>query len=253
MSAMVDELKYLLKRNNESALTYRLKWAAWQWLYEQEGCRAIGFEVLLEGPGGRVSDLAAVGPENRIYIVEVKSSRSDLSRDDHTRRDAERIAARAAPADNAIEFTAGVLEVAASIAKKQKSDEWRTDPAYQQAEKGHKRAVGNREALSRRLGSLSTKFHDPAYLRAADCHYIMQPSGLIGSEDVPPYWGLLDGSPRVVVEAPAKQVKKVPGHALRAIARANTRDLMLAMHRFEAHGDVPKVWKKPVDALTEAS
>ena len=75
------------KRGNETSLIYDLKMAAWEWLYHEAGCRVIGLEVKLEGPGGRIVDLAAVGPQNTFYIVEVKSSRSDFSRDDHTAGD----------------------------------------------------------------------------------------------------------------------------------------------------------------------
>ena len=75
------------KRGNETGLTSDLKMAAWEWLYHEAGCRVIGLEVKLEGPGGRIVDLAAVGPQNTFYIVEVKSSRSDFSRDDHTAGD----------------------------------------------------------------------------------------------------------------------------------------------------------------------
>ena len=75
------------KRGNETALTYDLKMAAWEWLYHEADCRVIGLEVKLEGPGGRIVDLAAVGPQNTFYVVEVKSSRSDFVRDDHTAYD----------------------------------------------------------------------------------------------------------------------------------------------------------------------
>ena len=77
----------LFKRSNETKLTYSLKWAAWEWLYSVAQCRCIGFEVKLEGPGGRVVDLAGVGPDNLIYVVEVKASRADFSRDNNTPAD----------------------------------------------------------------------------------------------------------------------------------------------------------------------
>jgi hypothetical protein len=41
-------------------------------------------------------------------------------------------------------------------------------------------------------------------------------------------WGLLDETPKVLVEAPLKQVREVTAHVLRAVARANTRDMMVA-------------------------
>ena len=48
------------KRGNETGLTYDLERAAWEWLYHEAGCRFIGLEVKLEGPGGRIVDLAVV-------------------------------------------------------------------------------------------------------------------------------------------------------------------------------------------------
>ena len=224
----------LLKRGNESEVTYRLKWAAWQWLYEHARCRAIAFEVRLEGPGGRITDLVGLGPENRVYIVEVKSSRSDAARDDNTPRDASRLGAQSAGLGDAVTFTAGILEASATLARARRGNSWQDDRAYREASAGHARAVGKRNSHSRRLATFSTKFHDPAYLRAADCHYILAPAGLIKPSELPPYWGLLDERPGLVVEAPAKQVRKVPAHVLRAIARANTRDLMLARQRAES-------------------
>ena len=240
---------WLLKRASESELTYRLKWAAWQWLHEQAGCRAIAFEVRLEGPGGRITDVAGLGPGNRVYIVEVKSSRSDAARDDNTARDAQRLARRTPSLDEAVTLTAGILEAAANLAKTRQGDRWRSDPAYMQAEAGRRGALGKRETHSHRLATFSTKFHDPAYLRAADCHYIMAPAGLIRPSEVPPYWGLLDGRPGVVVEAPAKQVCRVTAHVLRAIARANTRDLMQARSRVEP----PEMSVEDIDARAEPS
>lgn len=221
----------LLKRGNESELTYRLKWAAWQWLYEQAGCRAIAFEVRLEGPGGRITDLVGLGPENRVYIVEVKSSRSDASRDDNTLRDASRLGGQGAGIDDAVSLTAGILEASAALARSRLGNSWQDDRAYRQAAAGHARLLRKRDSHSRRLASFSTKFHDPAYLRAADCHYIMAPAGLIKPPELPPFWGLLDGRPGLVAEAPPKQVQKVTAHVLRAIARANTRDLNIAFQR----------------------
>ena len=74
-----------IKRRNESDVTYALKWAAWRWLRDQAGCNAIAFEVRLEGPRGRIADVVGLGPQNRVYVVEVKASRSDAARDDNTK------------------------------------------------------------------------------------------------------------------------------------------------------------------------
>ena len=224
----------LLKRGNESQLTYSLKWAAWQWLHEYAGCRVIAFEVQLEGPGGRVSDVVGLGPENRVHIIEVKASRSDASRDDKTRPDAEKLGRKTASLDEAVDLAAGVLEAAARLARERFGDTWRNDPACAKAETDHRAALNNRGSHSRRIATLSTKFHDPAYLRAADCHYIMAPAKLLKPSTLPPFWGLLDERPALIVEAPVKQVRKATAHVLRAIARANTRDLALARNRAEA-------------------
>jgi hypothetical protein len=229
----------LLKRANESELTYRLRWAAWQWLHEFARCRAIGFEVRLEGPGGRVTDVVGLGPGNRVFIVEVKASRSDAARDDNTGEDARKLARNTSSLDGAVELTAGVLEASTRLARERFGDTWRNDPAYQQAEADHRRALNRRDSHSKRLAAFSTKFHDPAYLRAADCHYIMAPSGLIRPSGLPPYWGLLDERPGLVVEAPVKQVRRVTAHVLRAIAVANTRDLGVVRSRIEGRSAAP--------------
>ena len=80
----------------------------------------------------------------------------------------------------------------------------------------------------KRVSAMSVKFHDEAYLRTAHCHYLMAPPGLIRPSELPPYWGLLDESPAIVVEAPVKQIREATQHVLRAVARANTRDLATA-------------------------
>ncbi len=212
-----------VKRRNETDTTYALKWAAWRWLRDEVGCKAIAFEVRLEGPRGRIADVVGVGPQNRVYVVEVKSSRSDASRDDNTKRKAARLARQRAAKDDAVELTAGILEAAARYAPSlEESAEIRL------VRREHRHAVKKREAYAKRVSSLSVKFHDDAFLRTAHCHYILAPRGLLRPSELPPYWGLLDDSPAVVVEAPVKQVRESTQHVLRAIARANTRDLMTA-------------------------
>ena len=54
----------------------------------------------------------------------------------------------------------------------------------------------------------------------------MAPRGVVRRAELPPFWGLLDERPSIRVEAPRKQVPRATAHVLRAIARANTRDLM---------------------------
>ncbi len=217
-----------LRRGNETELTHALKWAAWRWLYEVASCRVIGFEVRLEGPFGRIADVVGLGPENRVFLVEVKSSRSDMQRDDHTPRDADKLAARGRPVAEAADLASEILESAKKIAKGRLGDSWRDSLAFQQALADHQRAVNRRRTHRGRLETFSTKFHDPAYLRTADYHYLMAPTGMLRPSEVPDQWGLLNMDREVVVDAPLKQVKRVTAHVLRAIARAGTRDLMTA-------------------------
>lgn len=106
------------QRRNETRQTYRLKWAAWEWLYNIVPCRCIGMEVRLEGPGGRVVDLVGVGPENTIYVVEVKASLSDFSRDDHTPEGLVALQGQARVLANRINLAQETLSQATAYARK---------------------------------------------------------------------------------------------------------------------------------------
>ncbi len=206
-----------IKRRSETDLTYELKWTAWHWLYEQAGCRVVGFEVRLEGPSGRVADVVGVDKSNRVYLVEVKASRSDLLKDDHTARDRKRLREDSVGLAEAAAFASELAGISAD-----------DHAAASLIAESRDSAVARRDAADRRLSVFSTKFNDPAYLRAADFHYIMAPHGLVWPGDLPPFWGLLNDRAEVLAEAPPKQVRRVTAHVLRAIGRANTRDLMKA-------------------------
>lgn len=91
------------------------------------------------GPWGRIVDVAAVGPGNRVYVVEVKSSRADFARDNRTDTD---VARRIALAET---------------------------PGYCSLNDDRERLARGRE----RLATISTKFHDPRFLAAANYYYIM--------------------------------------------------------------------------------
>ena len=211
------------KNGNETELTYALKWAAWKWLWEVAECRVIGYEVRLEGPFGRIADVVGLGPENRVFLIEVKSSRADLSRDDNNERTKKRLRKKAKSLDEATELTRSVLSDAKAIAATAN-----TGQAIALAEADAEAVASKSASTKKRIETLSTKFHDPAYLRCADYHYIMAPHRMIRTTEVPDQWGLLNEHSEAVVEAPLKQVKRVTQHVLRAIARANTRDLMKA-------------------------
>ncbi|MDP6667411.1 MAG: hypothetical protein QF357_08445 [Dehalococcoidia bacterium] len=219
------------RNRNETELTYTLKWAAWKWLWEVAGCRAVGFEVRLEGPFGRIADVVGLGPENRVFLVEVKSSRGDLRRDDNNERTRERLAGKAESLDREVELTERVLTEATRSSSADDDGTGGTGEngrALKTAESDARTIRQKSESTRKRIDTLSTKFHDPAYLRCADYHYIMAPHRMIRTTELPDQWGLLNEKSETVVEAPPKQVKRVTQHVLRAIARANTRDLMKA-------------------------
>ena len=199
------------KLGSESELTYRLKWAAWEWLYRQAGCRCIGFEVRLQGPWGSVVDVVGVGPGNAIYAVEVKASRSDFARDNHTDADIARLQKRA----NALSRRIALANT----------------PTYQPANNDQSRLELEQKRLRQRLATVSTKFHDPRFLSIADYHYIMAPPNIVQPETLPPAWGLLTPTPTELTPAPPKPIRKTTGtitNTLRAIARANTTAMMRA-------------------------
>ena len=229
------------KRGNETSLTYDLKMAAWEWLYHEAGCRVIGLEVKLEGPGGRIVDLAAVGPQNTFYIVEVKSSRSDFSRDDHTVGDFSELQEMERTVASRTELAKETLRQAVDYAKEADPEAWREVPALKQALADYRRVAGKEEAYRNRVTSFSTKFHNPKFMGIADFHYLIAPKGVVTRSGLPPQWGLLDETPAISLPALPKEVRKNSGivsNFLRAIARSNTTSMMrsqgLAFRRAES-------------------
>ena len=217
------------KRGNETALTYDLKMAAWEWLYREAACRVIGLEVKLEGPGGRIVDLAAVGPHNTFYIIEVKSSRSDFSRDDYTADDFTELQGREGTVAGRTALAKETLRQAMDFAKETNPEAWREVPAFKQALADYRRVSGKEEAYRNRIAAFSTKFHDPTFMRIADFHYLIAPKGVVTRSSLPPQWGLLDETSAVAFPAVDKEIRKNTGivsNFLRAIARGNTTSMM---------------------------
>ena len=199
------------KLGSESDLAYALKWEAWEWLYSEAQCRCIGFEVRLQGPWGKIVDVVGLGPGNIIYVVEVKSSRGDFARDNHTEADIDRLRLRQDALRRRIELA--------------------HSPGYRSSNGDGSRLEQEAERLRERLTTVSTKFHNSRFLAIADYHYIMAPRGVVLAEMVPPSWGLLEPGPIEIVAAPAKAIRKNTGivsNVLRAIARANTTAMMRA-------------------------
>ena len=229
------------KRGNETELTYDLKMVAWEWLYHEAGCRVIGLEVKLEGPGGRIVDLAAVGPQNVFYIIEVKSSRSDFSRGNHTTGDFSELQGRGSAVAGRTELSKETLRQAADYAKETVPEAWREVPAFKQALTDYRRVAGKEEAYRNRVSTFSMKFHDPKFMGIADFHYLIAPKGVVTRSSVPPQWGLLDETQAVILPAPTKEVRKNTGivsNFLRAIARSNTTSMMRSQGMALSGGEV---------------
>ena len=221
----------VFKRGNESRLTYSLKWAAWEWLYSVARCRCIGFEVKLEGPGGRIVDLAAVGPGNTIYVVEVKASRADFARDNYSLNDLEDLKQLNEPLLRRGRLARHTLTQATKYARDSKPEDWKSEPSYQLALSDYERLRHEEQTYRDRVSTYSIKFHDPRFLAIADYHYIMAPRGLVPAKQMPPQWGLLDQAPREIIPAQRKDVRKTPAimsNLLRAIARSSSTSMMRA-------------------------
>ena len=205
----MSDTSTFFQRGNETPLTYRLKWAAWEWLYTVVQCRCIGMEVRLEGPAGRVVDLVGVGLGNTIYLVEVKASRADFARDDHTLEELAALKAQDASWSGRIQLAQRTLTQAASYAKQIQPESWQEAFPYRQARADLQRLTKKRQSYLDRLSTYSVKFHDPKFLAIADYNYLIAPPAVIPRKRVPAQWGLLTETPDVVVTAQNRKYGKL--------------------------------------------
>ena len=163
--------------------------------------------------------MAGVNKDKELYVVEVKSSLADFRRDDNDSRDQEQLRREEEANDRMASLTREILEGA--------EDEDTAAQATLDVEMLSQRST----RLKERAGRLSTKFHDPRFMRVADYNYLMVPSKAVRRNQLPPLWGLLAPTPKphAVIEAPRVGGSR-PTHMyaaiLRAIARSNTRDMM---------------------------
>lgn len=156
------------KGGGETLLTHRLKWAAWEWLYNVGQCRSIGMEVRLEGPWGRVVDLVGVGPKNTIYVVEVKSSLADFARDNHTPEDLAALQAQAQVFARRTALAQETLDQCRVYAQEIRPEDWEEVHAYRQALSDCQRLARECKRYEARLATYSIKFHDSRFLGIAD-------------------------------------------------------------------------------------
>ena len=147
------------KLGSETSLTYDLKMASWAWLYREAGCRVIGLEVKLEGPEGRIVDLAGVGPRNTFYIIEVKSSKSDCSRDNHTMVDHSDLRGLEDRVSGRTNLAKETLRQAMDYAKQISPESWRDVPAFKQALLDYRRVSGKEESYWTRTATYLSLIH----------------------------------------------------------------------------------------------
>lgn len=146
----------------------------------------------------------AIGPGNTVYVVEVKASRSDFARDNHTKGDLAALMAQRREYIARTGLAKDTLVQTAAFAKKERPDAWREVEAYRQALAGYRRMLWKERAHKDRVASFSIKFHDDRFMGIADYHYIIAPRDVVNQRSFPPLWGLLNDTPRAVVEAPKK-------------------------------------------------
>jgi len=220
-AALADDIRLIgkpFKRDNETEETYLLKWAAWEWLYNVASCRNIGVEVRLEGPAGRVVDLAAVGPGNTVYVVEVKASRSDFARDNHTREDLAALMAQERAYTARTGLAKATLIQAATFARREFPKAWREVPAYRQGLAGYRRMLRKGQTYKDRVEAYSIKFHDDRFMAIADYHYIIAPKEIVNRRSLPARWGLLDDTPRAASMCSLEMGVRILGAKARSIA-----------------------------------
>jgi hypothetical protein len=146
-------------------------------------------EVRMEGPRGRVVDLAGIGPGNIVYVVEVKASKADFARDNHTAEDTAAMVSSGASIDKKTLLAQRILVQSTEYAQQQAPESWRRIPAFQQALSDYRKQVWKKRAYLSRLATYSTKFHDPRFLRIADYHYIIAPPGVVSPRSYLPSGG----------------------------------------------------------------
>jgi Holliday junction resolvase-like predicted endonuclease len=231
------------KRLSETAETYRLKWTAWQYLWAM-GCRHIGFEVHV---GNYIADVVGVERGKTVWVVEVKVSRSDFTKDcpplDKLTASRE---ARAHAEAMAAALTDYELRVRKAFRACCITSHWIQCPGYKWLSAQEEAARRN---TYRPPGGriFSNKFRSPMLLDYAHRFVLACPEGLVAAKELPPEWGMIHGDGAVAVK-PQKQQPTCaqPERIIADIARANALAMMTA-HGVRWNGMKP-VW--PAEALT---
>lgn len=221
----------MLKRRNESELHYRIKRAAWRWLWSR-GCRAIAFEALPDFALPARVDVLAVAPDKSTYIIEAKQSRGDFLRD--LQRGASGPHKRAL-ADLEVLWTRyeSAVEGAQALAKARRlRSHLDVEELRPFAEAHLELALRARRRLQRTDAADPGKFGLDQLARIARYRFLAAPPNVAAPEEVPDGWGLLTYDAKRQALHIAKPANPSgagePARVLAEVARVNTQDLMMA-------------------------
>ena len=107
-----------------------------------------------------IVDLAAVGPDNTICILEVKVSLADFSRDDHTPRDLSRLRDKVGALLNRLKLTERISNQAAAYAKATKPEAWQEFNTYRWALADHEKLLREQRTFQKWVAIYSINFYN---------------------------------------------------------------------------------------------
>lgn len=221
-----------------------LKQLAAAWLVSR-GCRAVGLEVPCPVARFRVDAAGYMdghGLRPRTVVVECKASRADFLRDDL------QVDALVLERDRLLERKA---EIERTLIPAHEPDLRRRDEAlFEQAAEWefersrllpYRRVLRDLARIEQRLHG-QTKFSLVARWRLADELWLLAPSGVVGTREVPPGWGLAECSAAVLRRGvqhalalgtlPLRVVHAAPEHASPEHRRARLlRNIAVALTR----------------------
>lgn len=221
----------MLRRRNESELHYRLKRAAWKWLWAR-GCRAIAFEAKPDPALPARVDVLAVAPDKATYIIEAKQSRGDFLRD--LARQASAGHARAlAHLEELWTRYERAAEGARALAAERGGSSHLAVPEFAPFAEAHLQlALKARRRLERTDAAAPGKFGLDQLGRIARYRFLAAPPQVAAPEELPPGWGLLaydEKKDELRIARPANPSGKgEPARVLAEVARVNTQDLMMS-------------------------
>lgn len=164
-----------------------LKWKAVEWLYLNRHCKFIAQELKY---GRYIFDV--VGSDGKkIYIIEAKQERQDFLRECNS---FDEIKENINEYKKLIKET-GEIDTYKELIEKERNKSW--------------------------------KFYDSALVEYINERYIICPDNMIKEEELPPYWGLLNEEPRMILESQSSRIEqRKTDKIIKEICKKNTKDLL---------------------------